>query len=1729
MGQQVDISLNLNDNGSINKATNNTKKLKAELTGAQKVAQATGKSVAASRAAEITDRGLNRGATGVGGGSDAKDFSRQAQGLGGLVHVYATFAANLFAVSAAFNALSKAADVTNMVKGLDQLGAASGQALGSLAKRLTDVTDGAVSMKQAMEATAQASSGGLSGDQLLRLTKIAKNASQALGRDMGDALSRLSKGVIKIEPELLDELGIMVRVDEAAQNYARGLGKTVTSLTQFEKRQAFANAVLEQGEKKFNAINIDANPYNKILASMTNLALAGGELLNKVLGPIVKTLGESPVALGAAMAGIVGLLLSKAIPALGQWRQGLLDSAKAAEDLSASKYKDALNAKTALAKQNLASIEGIAESEYALQEKLLKKFSKRVVAESANVKNKLSEADLGDRAAKALKKDPFEIKKKDLKALRKESEILFVSDETAGRTLGKYVDSLERAIAAEKAHKNSSRQLAEEMKKPIDRYSRAGALLAIYERAQIKATSSSIVAGAVGKISTEGFAAGWGHVNDEIDKFNKKNPTNQIGIMRHGFMQLKTTILSTVGTITTFVNAFGWITMVVGTVIAAFSILDGWLSNNSKQMEEYNNSSEAVKSASEGLSRTLDNISNKDPFEFLSVESTQAKATAINELSNSFSKLVKNLEEVNKNASWWDVFVDTLKADVGLGLKAGATKVSVSAISDTLNSNIPSADKKKFQNKISEILNISDISATSISDALKDLDPTTFITKLKELSKAQQEFSNSLNNTASKLVEYNTAAENTEKQMQTLLGSFNPTDNLAKFGIAQIDQSVKLAEALKEPESALKLLSDAAVNFNKLKILPPEVALNIVNYKAQLVDLRKQLGDFDKQILTAQSSPEKFTDEEARKEYQNEAEANRKGVLEDISKVTAKFADSAGAIYKSGTKHLADSFKNAAAEAANSISKGLISGLSGPGSAEANRIVQLEAISIQEKIIVSQAALIISQEELKLAVEEQTIEQRISAGTATGTDIQRKSDITDLRFALQGPILSLDKNIEALPNRLKIQLLNTKIALTGASAQLQKTGAERANANNTAELAKISERAEKEKQILQTRITLLKNSEDILNLLTKSNNVYIDSLEKSKELVIQERQALELKQEEANLEVIIKQSKFRESNLKGGKLREAARQSGEFQLVRQLDIIEAKRNSNNIAEIFRIEERYNKEFNALKDIIEIENRRAAAKESYQKEAISTSKTLVGITREAGLITEGSSIEQQAKLDALSTTVEYTAAIRDKSLADKAALAPIEATIKAQEELRDKQTKVNDTYIDAQISINAQNKKLIELTKTQDIERDYLEKTNKLKLESIKIQAEYQKALVATEETMKRMESTASGGAGAYFGALADDFNNKLTAMIKAAKSAGDTFNQGLIGAIDKSIDTFFDMMQKSELTFKGMIFAVRNSLSDVFRDTASQLMKNAWKDALKGILGESTQEKAAKAAQSAMENLKKAQEENTIAVKANTDSRLGRSTGSQSSNGYGQDGQPDNSSAVDAGEIRESASTYKEATATFGSTVTQLGTDFGKVLSGQMSAMDLFKNLISNLGTTFLNFITQLGSTLFSSSASNSGGSGFFGDLLGGIFGGGGSSAFDFGSAALNDAAADAILPWAKGGAFSGSRDLSAYSNTIVTSPTRFFAKGGNVMGEAGPEAILPLKRDPSGNLGIRGGSGGEVNNNVTISISVENGSAKTDSQSSDSQTATQLGNVIKAVVSEELIKQSRPGGLLAR
>jgi hypothetical protein len=141
-------------------------------------------------------------------------------------------------------------------------------------------------------------------------------------------------------------------------------------------------------------------------------------------------------------------------------------------------------------------------------------------------------------------------------------------------------------------------------------------------------------------------------------------------------------------------------------------------------------------------------------------------------------------------------------------------------------------------------------------------------------------------------------------------------------------------------------------------------------------------------------------------------------------------------------------------------------------------------------------------------------------------------------------------------------------------------------------------------------------------------------------------------------------------------------------------------------------------------------------------------------------------------------------------------------------------------------------------------------------------------------------------------------------------------------------------------------------------------------------------------------------------------------------------------------------------------------------------------------------------------------------------------SGVDWTNAQLSaQAAAEAAIPLEAFGGYSAagnvfaSRDLHRHANTIVSRPTLFrFAQGGafGVMGEAGPEAIMPLRRGTDGRLGVEAVGGG-ISNNVNIVVNAQGSQVQGDSAS-----AAELGRRIDAAVRGVLLAERRPGGLLA-
>ncbi|EKH9011554.1 phage tail tape measure protein [Salmonella enterica] len=140
-----------------------------------------------------------------------------------------------------------------------------------------------------------------------------------------------------------------------------------------------------------------------------------------------------------------------------------------------------------------------------------------------------------------------------------------------------------------------------------------------------------------------------------------------------------------------------------------------------------------------------------------------------------------------------------------------------------------------------------------------------------------------------------------------------------------------------------------------------------------------------------------------------------------------------------------------------------------------------------------------------------------------------------------------------------------------------------------------------------------------------------------------------------------------------------------------------------------------------------------------------------------------------------------------------------------------------------------------------------------------------------------------------------------------------------------------------------------------------------------------------------------------------------------------------------------------------------------------------------------------------------------------GMFGAGASAGGSTPSGAYSSAALS-VIPNADGGVYR-SAGLSQYSGSIVNRPTFFaFARGAAVMGEAGPEAILPLRRGANGKLGVvAAGSGGMTMFAPQYHIAITNTGPELGPQALKT-----VYDVSKKAASDYLQQQGRDGGRLS-
>jgi len=154
-------------------------------------------------------------------------------------------------------------------------------------------------------------------DEMAEMFDMAQRLGAALGKDTASSIESLITGLGRQSVKMLDNIGIIVKSNEAYEDYANANGLIASQLTDVEKRQAFFNAALSSGREKMNDLNKEVltadQKFQALGASFDDAGVAIGEGLMPVIEPLAVGLTTVADAITPervkAFATVVGVTL----------------------------------------------------------------------------------------------------------------------------------------------------------------------------------------------------------------------------------------------------------------------------------------------------------------------------------------------------------------------------------------------------------------------------------------------------------------------------------------------------------------------------------------------------------------------------------------------------------------------------------------------------------------------------------------------------------------------------------------------------------------------------------------------------------------------------------------------------------------------------------------------------------------------------------------------------------------------------------------------------------------------------------------------------------------------------------------------------------------------------------------------------------------------------------------------------------------------------------------------------------------------------------------------------------------------------------------------------------------------------------------------------------------------------------------------------------------------------
>lgn len=204
-----------------------------------------------------------------------------------------------FSARGIINGLQKSIELSGKFQGISagfqNLGRQSGFTTSALDKFI-DATDGTISSLELMEMANNSMLLGItdSEDQMAEMFDIAQRLAKSLGQDTRFGIESLVTGLGRQSKLMLDNLGIMVDIEKANEEYAESIGKTASQLTDQEKKQAFVNTTLATAKELVEGIGDEslttADTIAQLQTAVDEAAISVGNALAPAINVAVSSL-----------------------------------------------------------------------------------------------------------------------------------------------------------------------------------------------------------------------------------------------------------------------------------------------------------------------------------------------------------------------------------------------------------------------------------------------------------------------------------------------------------------------------------------------------------------------------------------------------------------------------------------------------------------------------------------------------------------------------------------------------------------------------------------------------------------------------------------------------------------------------------------------------------------------------------------------------------------------------------------------------------------------------------------------------------------------------------------------------------------------------------------------------------------------------------------------------------------------------------------------------------------------------------------------------------------------------------------------------------------------------------------------------------------------------------------------------------------------------------------------